>query len=159
MKYPRSGYDKVGGIYYFARMLDKIRLHARGELPSDYHANLGKGMDGRCTRYLHVDYGALSERVKAGATDEEAFAWCQTAGRKLSEDEPSRGTLSFQSVVGKMKPARRFKKLKNATASANAKTSKPFSNTSRWMKSGSRRITLLFQSWTSSGASQYLCNG
>ena len=87
MKYPRSGYDKVGGIYYFARMLDKIRMHAKGELPADYHANLGKGMDGRCAGYLHVDYAALAERVKAGASDEEAFAWCQSNGRKLSEIE------------------------------------------------------------------------
>lgn len=28
--YPRSAYDQVGGIVYFARMLDKIRLHAAG---------------------------------------------------------------------------------------------------------------------------------
>ena len=87
MKYPRSGYDKVGGIYYFARMLDKIRLHAAGELPADYHANLGVAMDGGCSKYLHVTYAALAERVKAGATDEEAFAWCEANGRKLSEAE------------------------------------------------------------------------
>jgi gluconokinase len=97
MKFPRSGYDQVGGLYYFARMLDKIRLHAKGELPSDYHANLGKGMDGRCTRYLHVDHGRLSECVKAGASDAEAFAWCETNGRKLSEDE----TLAWNAFVSK----------------------------------------------------------
>jgi hypothetical protein len=87
MKYPRSGYDKVSGIYYFGRMLDKIRLHARGELSADYHANFGVAMDGRCTKYLHVEHAALAERVKAGATDEEAFAWCEANGRKLSEIE------------------------------------------------------------------------
>jgi hypothetical protein len=27
---PRSPYDVVGGLVYFPRMLDKIRLHARG---------------------------------------------------------------------------------------------------------------------------------
>lgn len=42
-KIPKSAYDRVGGMYYFARMLDKIRLHARGELRSDFHENLGTG--------------------------------------------------------------------------------------------------------------------
>ena len=35
----RSSYDKVGGIVYFGRMLDKIRLNAADKLPKDY--NLG----------------------------------------------------------------------------------------------------------------------
>jgi len=39
MKVPglRSAYDEVGGIVYFGRMLDKIRLKARGALPADYN--------------------------------------------------------------------------------------------------------------------------
>ena len=41
----RSPSEKVGGLFYFGRMLDKIRLHSKAELPSDYHANLGKGFD------------------------------------------------------------------------------------------------------------------
>jgi Domain of unknown function (DUF5069) len=41
----RSPSEKVGGLFYFGRMLDKIRRHAKGELRSDYHANLGKGFD------------------------------------------------------------------------------------------------------------------
>ena len=36
---PRSPYDMVGGVIYFARMLDKIRLHASGLLPEAYHTN------------------------------------------------------------------------------------------------------------------------
>jgi len=39
----RSPSEKVGGLFYFGRMLDKIRFHAKGELPPDYHQNLGKG--------------------------------------------------------------------------------------------------------------------
>ena len=31
--FPRSAYDRVGGLVYFARMLDKIRLFAAGKLP------------------------------------------------------------------------------------------------------------------------------
>ena len=37
----RSCYDKVGRLIYFGRMLDKIRLHAAGQLPPDYVENLG----------------------------------------------------------------------------------------------------------------------
>ena len=32
----RSPYEPVGGLVYFARMIDKIRLHAAGLLPSEY---------------------------------------------------------------------------------------------------------------------------
>jgi Domain of unknown function (DUF5069) len=37
MKVPglRSAYKKVDGIVYFARMIDKIRLHQAGMLPED----------------------------------------------------------------------------------------------------------------------------
>ena len=38
----RSCYDKVGRLIYFGRMLDKIRLHAAGQLPPDYQENLGE---------------------------------------------------------------------------------------------------------------------
>lgn len=87
MKFPRSPYDKVGGILYFARMLDKIRLSAAGELPPDYQVNFGKGMDGRCTQYLRVDHAALVERVKKGGTDDEIFEWCATNGRRLTDND------------------------------------------------------------------------
>ena len=39
-------YEKTGGLFYFARMCSKIRLHADGKLPEDYHDMLGQGFDG-----------------------------------------------------------------------------------------------------------------
>ncbi len=84
MKTPRSPYDKVGGLIYFPRMLDKIRLHAKGELRADFHQNLGKGADGWCAGFLHVDYAALKERVLQGGTDEEVLKWCFEKGRALN---------------------------------------------------------------------------
>jgi len=84
---PRSPSEKVGGLFYFGRMLDKIRVHARGELSSDYHANLGKGFDEKCVKFLRVDYDELVERVKQGGTDGEILDWCFTVGRKPSEDD------------------------------------------------------------------------
>ena len=40
-------YEKTGGLFYFARMCSKIRLHAEGSLPEDYYEMLGQGFDGR----------------------------------------------------------------------------------------------------------------
>jgi hypothetical protein len=85
--YPRSAYDRVGGLVYFARMLDKIRLHAAGKLTPDYHENLGKGFDGRCTRFLKVAYPALGERVLQGGTDEDILEWCFVNGRRPDAED------------------------------------------------------------------------
>ena len=83
----RSPCEKVGGLFYFGRMLDKIRSHAKGELPPDYQANLGKGFDGSCVQLLRVNYDELIERVKQGGTDNEILQWCFSTGRQPSEDE------------------------------------------------------------------------
>ena len=55
----RSPFVKVGGLVHFARMLDKIRAHAKGELPADYQANLGREFDASCVTFLRVDYNHL----------------------------------------------------------------------------------------------------
>jgi hypothetical protein len=83
----RSPSEKVGGLFYFGRMLDKIQLHAKGELPPDYHQNLGKGFDKKCVTFLRVNYEQLVERVKQGGTDEEILQWCFKVGRQPSEDD------------------------------------------------------------------------
>ena len=36
----RSPSAKVGGIVYFGRLIDKIRRHEKGQLPSDYQGVL-----------------------------------------------------------------------------------------------------------------------
>jgi Domain of unknown function (DUF5069) len=76
-------------MMYFPRMLDKIRLHARGELAEDYHPNLGKtvAVDGACCNFLRVTYPALRDRVLAGGTDEEILDWCFENGRLLNEGD------------------------------------------------------------------------
>ena len=85
----RSSYEKVGGIVYFGRMLDKIRLQAAGKLPEGY--NLGTQVwtwfDARCTRFLGVNYEALAQRALSGGTDEEILNWCFEHGRRPSEEE------------------------------------------------------------------------
>ena len=85
----RSPHAQCGGIYYFPRMLDKIRLQAAGRLPPGY--NLGttdwSWFDARCTRFLGVDYAALVERVLRGGTDEEILEWCFAHGRRPGAEE------------------------------------------------------------------------
>ncbi len=83
----RSPFEKVGGLFYFGRMLDKIRLHAKGELPPDYHENLGKGFDEKCVTFLRIKYYQLTEYVKRGGSDEEILQWCFSVGRKPSEND------------------------------------------------------------------------
>ena len=83
----RSPMEKVGGLVYFGRMLDKIRAHARGELPEEYQPNLGKGFDSKCVDFLRIDYATLAERVEEGGSDEEILAWCFERGRKPNERE------------------------------------------------------------------------
>jgi Domain of unknown function (DUF5069) len=84
---PLSAYQETLGMIYFARMVDKIRLHAAGNLREDFCENLGKGLDGRCAGYLRMDYADLIARVLVGGNDEEILRWCYEAGRELSEGD------------------------------------------------------------------------
>ena len=84
--YPKSPKEKAGGVVYFPRMLDKIRLHAKGELGAEYHKNMGipRSADGMCLNFLRVNYDELRERVLQGGTDEEILEWCYEKGRRLN---------------------------------------------------------------------------
>ncbi len=87
---PRSAFDRVGGVVYFARMIDKVRLQAAGRLREEYLVNLGSAFDGRCCRFLGVTYEELCRYVLAGngmATDEAVFAWCCEQGTQPSEEQ------------------------------------------------------------------------
>jgi hypothetical protein len=85
--YPCSPYLATRGLVYFARMLDKIRLHAAGTLPEIYHKHLGRDFDGRCLKFLGVDYAALTERTLAGGSSEELLDWCFEHGARPDEDQ------------------------------------------------------------------------
>src|SRR5437763_11883156 len=87
---PCSDYRETKGLIYFARMLDKIRLKARGELPPDYFTGVDEDptmFDARCTRFLGVDYDELATRTLQGGSDEEILEWCFERGRRPSEEE------------------------------------------------------------------------
>lgn len=87
MKVPglRSDREMVGGLVFFGRMLDKIRLHAEGKLPADY--NCGHGLDGRLCRFLRVDYATLVAKVLEEKDDLKVLEWCYATGRRPNEEE------------------------------------------------------------------------
>lgn len=78
--------ETTNGMMYFPRMLDKIRMHAQGELHEAYHHNLGhsRRMDGVCSNFLRINFTDLREHVLQGGTDEEILEWCYERGRRLN---------------------------------------------------------------------------
>ncbi len=72
----RSPYEKTGGVVYFGRMIDKIRLHAAGKLPKEYVPFLSGGFDRRMASFFRAGYEVIKDRVLQGGTDEEIFQWC-----------------------------------------------------------------------------------
>jgi Domain of unknown function (DUF5069) len=92
MQTPVSDRIKTKGLVYFARMLDKIRLKARDELPPEYFTGVDEDptmFDARCTRFLGVNYDDLVERTLKGGSDEEILEWCFDGGRRPGDEEIS----------------------------------------------------------------------
>ena len=87
----RSPYVKIGRIVYFGRMLDKIRLHAAGQLHAAWQAALGpaqaNSFDARCCRFLRVDYAELVAETRKGRSDTELLNWAFSRGRRPSDEE------------------------------------------------------------------------
>jgi gluconokinase len=91
MQTPVTDYKKTKGLVYFARMLDKIRLNSAGKLPPGYFLGVKDDpthLDGRCVRFLRVDYDEITRRTLAGGSDEEILEWCyQTSGYRPNDEE------------------------------------------------------------------------
>lgn len=88
----RSPHDQVQGLVYFGRMLDKIRLHAAGQLPEGWQVARGTSMKGsfdwRCCQFLKIDYQTLeAEVLKGDKDDEQLLAWAYAHGHQPTEEE------------------------------------------------------------------------
>ena len=87
----RSPSETVGGIVYFGRMLDKIRLHEEGNLPEDWATMVGDShagsFDSRCCTFFHIDYADLRNETLKGGGDDAVLEWAFSKGRKPSVDE------------------------------------------------------------------------
>lgn len=56
-------------VVYFPRMLEKIRMQSRGELPEEYVPCLWARFDGRCVSFLGVEYDVIKALVCKGKSD------------------------------------------------------------------------------------------
>ena len=87
----RGPSETVGGIVYFGRMLDKIRLAAAGKLPQGWQPMRGAvngSFDWRCCEFLKIDYADVAtETLKDDKTDAELLAWCFKSGSEPGEHE------------------------------------------------------------------------
>jgi gluconokinase len=68
----------TSGIVFFARMLDKIRLHAAGRLGPGYLRGMTEPtcFDARFCSFWGLDYAEVEARTLEGGSDEEVLAWC-----------------------------------------------------------------------------------
>jgi hypothetical protein len=90
MRFPISASQQTSGIYVFARILNKIRLQAAGELPPGYHLGIIPGnrtFDDRVCKFLNIDFDALKARTLRGGTDEEILEWCFQNGRRPDAEQ------------------------------------------------------------------------
>ncbi len=83
----KSPLEEVGGIPYFVRMCDKIRLQASGNLHADYLRNLGGGFDKWTCEYLRIGYAELVEKVQSGLDDAAALEWAVSVGGERTSTE------------------------------------------------------------------------
>ena len=83
--YPRSPKALLGGIAHLGRFIDKIRLRNAGKI-QDYNY-ITVGFDKYLVDFLQVDPKAVEQRVLAGGTDEDLFAWVKANSRKPSDQE------------------------------------------------------------------------
>jgi len=76
-QFPVSDHVKTRGVVYFARMVDKIRLHAAGQLSVAYVGHLGfadtTSFDARFCKFWELDYEAVKARTLKGGTVEAIF--------------------------------------------------------------------------------------
>jgi hypothetical protein len=72
---PCSDYIETRGLVFFARMLDKLRLHAAGQLSNGYNIGISEPscFDARFCRFWEVDYDRIREETLAGKSNEEVL--------------------------------------------------------------------------------------
>jgi hypothetical protein len=85
VQYPRSPKLLLGGLAHLPRLIDKIRLRHRGEIP-DYNY-LTVGFDKYLLDLLQIDAQELERRVLEGGTDMELLGWIRARAQPLSDED------------------------------------------------------------------------
>lgn len=86
----RSPRETLGGYIILPRMIDKVRLHAKGMLPPEYVPNLlapAPALDGRFLAFTGLDAEELRKAILAAKTDTEVLAWVERNATPRTDSE------------------------------------------------------------------------
>ena len=80
----RSPRETLDGYVILPRLIDKVRLHARGKLPPAYVAQLlapEPALDGRFLAFTDLEPEALRAAILSSLDDTAVLAWVERHGR------------------------------------------------------------------------------
>jgi hypothetical protein len=86
----RSPRETLGGYVILPRLIDKIRLHARGTLPPAYAAQLlapEPALDGRFLAFAGVDAETLRATILSSHDDAAVLSWMERYGQLRTNAE------------------------------------------------------------------------
>ncbi|WP_373532214.1 DUF5069 domain-containing protein [Vampirovibrio sp.] len=87
MAEPRSGNLQIGGIGWLARMIDKARLEAAGEI-EQYDLEFPCPMDRGLLKELSVDAETFQKIAVSATTDEQVLFELERVGANLPGKQP-----------------------------------------------------------------------
>jgi hypothetical protein len=86
----RSPREALGGYVILPRLIEKVRLHAQGRLPAEYHLQLlgpELTLDGRFLAFTGVDREALRAAILAAPDDAAVLAWVERHAAAHTDEE------------------------------------------------------------------------
>ena len=86
----RSPRETLGGYVILPRLIDKVRLHARGKLQTEYHPQLlapEPALDGRFLAFTGLDAGRLRAAILASPDDAAVLSWVERYGQPRTDAE------------------------------------------------------------------------
>lgn len=81
-QHPREGSETVGGISWLARMIDKARLEANGNIDA-YDLDYPCPMDQRLLEQMNIDSKTFQDIVVNSGSDNEILIQLKVAGAKI----------------------------------------------------------------------------
>ncbi len=101
MQLPPSPREKLGGYVILPRLIEKVRLQDRGQLPPVYEPNLlsesPMTLDGKFLAFTGLDREQLKQAILASESDASVLAWVEGHAKPHSSDEKRRWAESIQS--------------------------------------------------------------
>lgn len=98
--YPRSAYEKLGGVVHLPRMIDKARLVPAGKLPG--YNYLTTGFDKFLLDFLCLEAKSFEAEAQQASSDEEILRWLK---RTVGPSWPSDHAIAeFNERLSKRRP-------------------------------------------------------